>query len=316
MDSTTDDNLCATAVAPATVGNVAVGFDILGFSTGVDGDRVTVRRIDEPTVRIDSIDGVVTELPTDPEQNTATAGLLAMRRELDIDGGFAVSIDKALPLGSGMGGSACSAAASVVAATSLIDQQLTPLEQLRYALVGESAATDSVHADNVAPALYGGLVLVPSTDPREVIELPVPTDLHTVVVRPDIRIDTRRARQVLPDRCSIADHCAQSAHLAALIAGCYRDEVELVACHLRDIIVEPHRAPLIPGFHRVQQAALDAGAFGASISGAGPALFAWGTEEQALDIRNQMVAAFDDAGVEATGYTGPIDRRGTYLRCE
>lgn len=303
----------ATAFAPATVGNVAVGFDILGFATGATGDRVTVRRIDKPTVEVEAIEGVVTDLPTDPASNTATAGLLRLRDKLGVDTGFSVTIEKGIPLGSGMGGSASSAAASIVAAAALLDRPLTPRQLLRFALHGEAVASGATHADNVAPALFGGLVLVPCLDPLEIVELPIPTGIACVIVHPDEQINTRMARQVLPDHFSLPEMVAQSGKLAGFVAACFRDDLDLLANSMEDLIIEPHRARLIPGFSQVKRAALDSGALGASISGAGPTVFAWCSRDRSDAVEKAMVEAFADHGIAARAWTGPIDGRGAYL---
>lgn len=304
----------ATAFAPATVGNAAVGFDILGFATESVGDKVTVRRIPSPTVEIGQISGVVTELPRDPRENTATVGLVQLINDLGLDFGFAVDIEKGIPLGSGMGGSAASAVGAIVAAAALVDEELSTLELLDYALAGESVASGSAHGDNVTPCLMGGLTLTRSLSPLDVIDLPVPDGVYCVLVKPDIRIDTRHAREVIPAEFPLKIIVEQSANLAGFISGCYRNDLELIGRSLFDVLIEPHRASLIPGFDAVREAALDKGALGASISGSGPSVFALcDGKTTARAVENAMVLAFTNRNVTAKAWTAPISRRGAYI---
>ncbi len=297
----------ATAFAPATVGNVAVGFDILGFAIESVGDVVTVHRIDEPTVEIGEITGVVTDLPRMADENTATVGLVQLIAECGLDFGFRVDIEKGIPIGSGMGGSAASAVAAIVAANELFPQELRPIDILSYALLGESVASGDVHGDNVTPSLYGGLTLTRSLEPIDVVEIPVPDDICCVLVHPRLRIDTARARQIIPKELPLEAFVHQSANLAGFISGCYRADLELIRRSLRDMLIEPHRAPLIPGFGKVRQAALENGALGCSISGSGPSVFAW-VEDDASGhaVRQAMVDAFARENVETDAWVSPV----------
>lgn len=304
----------ATAFAPASIGNMAVGYDVLGCAFGAVGDRVRVRRIAEPTVRVGSITGRVTDLPRDPEANTATVGLLRLIEDAGLPFGFAVDLEKGIPLGSGMGGSAASAVAGIVAAAALVEPALSPDALLHYALEGEQVASGARHADNVAPSLHGGLVLTTALDPPAVVPIPVPDAIRIAMVRPNLEIATHEARQVVPRTIPLETAVQQSAHLAGFIAGCYRGDLELIRRTLRDVLIEPHRAPLIPGFAAVRDAALEAGALGSSISGAGPTIFAWcDADETATAARQSMVEAFGRAGIEAEGWTGPPALRGAYV---
>ncbi len=296
----------ATAVAPASVGNVAVGFDILGHALVAGSDRLTLRRIEEPTVRIASISGAE-GLPYDPSANAATAGLLRLLEDLQLPFGFEAVIRKGIPLGSGMGGSAASAVASVVAANAFLPEPLTPRQLLPYALIGEAAASGASHGDNAAAALLGGMTLVRPVRPPEVIRIPVPEHIRCVLVHPQLRVETRAAREVLPREVALQDCVAQSANLAAFLAGCFKADLELIRRSLNDLVIEPHREPLVPGFRRVQQAALDAGALGCSLSGAGPSLFAWCMgEEAATRAHERMIAAFATEGIAANGWISPV----------
>lgn len=298
----------ATAFAPASVGNVGVGFDILGHVIEGVGDTVTVRRVDAPEVRIAAIRGATVDLPLDAPGNTAGAALISLREALALPFGFEVGIDKGIPLGSGMGGSAASCVAALVAANELLDAPLTREQLYPHALVGEAVASGGRHGDNLGPMLLGGLVL--STADR-LVRIPVPEHWHSVLVHPDAILETRRARAALQGSYELKEFVAQSAHLALVLAGCHAGDAGLVREGLRDVLVEPRRAPLIAGFDAAKQAALDAGAMGASISGAGPSVFAWfeGREDaEAAALRIQ--AAFAAAGFTSQAWVSPINATG------
>jgi len=306
----------ATAFAPATVGNVGVGFDLLGHSVLSIGDRVTVNRLDEPVVTVSSAssDSV---LPTDPATNTAGAGLLRLIADLQLPFGFEVVLEKGIPLGSGMGGSAASAAGAILAANRLLPNSLDQAQLLCYGMYGEEVATGSYHADNLAPCLLGGLVLVLGRSPLEVVRIPVPDSLYCVVVHPRLRVDTRDARRVLPPDIGLHQHVEQAGRLAGVIAGCYAGDLELIGRSLEDLIVEPRRAPLVTGFAGVKRAALEGGALGCSLSGSGPSLFAWCEGEASAErIRERMVAAFAGAGVESRGWVSPVNAPGARIETE
>lgn len=304
----------ATAFAPASIGNVAAGFDVLGHAMDAVGDRVTVTRSDEPGVRIVSVEGIAGALPSDPAANTATAGLLRLIDERALPFGFDVAIRKGIPLGSGMGGSASSAVAGIVAASAVLDEALSQDEMFRYAMVGEAVASGAMHGDNVAPILLGGLRLVRAIDPPDMVRIPVPPRVRCVLVHPALRLDTRTARAVLPRDVPLSLAIHQSAELAGLVAACFLGDVELIRRSLVDHVVEPARAPLVPGFRAVQQAAMDAGALGCSLSGAGPSLFAWCDGDLVASVvRAAMVDAFAAAGIEAEAWISPVDCPGARI---
>lgn len=299
-----------TAFAPATVGNAAVGFDVLGFAVDAIGDRVTVERIDEPTVRIDEIDGVVTDLPTEPDENTATVGLMMMREELDLDFGFAVQLEKGIDLGSGMGGSAASAVGAVVAANALLDEPLPKARLFRHALAGEAVASGHAHPDNVAPCLYGGLTLATAD---EVHVIPSPS-LWVALIHPKLRIDTKMAREVLPDAVPLTDAVAQMGHLAAFVDACHAGDGKRAARHCVDLIVEPHRMSLVPGFAAAREAAKDAGAEAFSLSGSGPTVFALATERDVAERAGERIcAAFDAAALKAEWWISEFGAPGAHI---
>lgn len=294
----------ATAFAPASVGNVGVGFDLLGHVIEGPRDVVTVRRIDAPTVRIDAIRNSTIDLPRQPDRNTASAGLIALREGLQLPFGFAIELEKGIVFGSGMGGSAASCVAALVAADALLDSPLSRVELYPFALAGEAVASDSTQGDNVGPMLLGGLVLA-SKD--RLVSVPVPVKLHCVVVHPDTVLETRRARAALVGDYALSQFVAQSTNLALVLAGCYGNDMDLIRAGLHDVLVEPRRAPLIPGFARVKQAALDQHALGCSISGAGPSVFAWfdGRASAAAAVES-MRAGFADAGLDSDAWVSPV----------
>jgi homoserine kinase len=307
----------ATAFAPATVSNVAVGFDILGFAVEAAGDEVTVAVSDSAGVRVAGITdttGTLPEgaIPSDPAENTATVGLIKLREDLGLSFGFDVSVRKGISLGSGMGGSAASAVAALVAANSLLERPLPKESLLAYALIAEKVASGAAHPDNATPSLFGGMTLILSTNPVRHVQLPVPEGVLTVLVHPHVRVDTREARAILKPNVPLADHVRQSAHLGGFIAGCFCDDLELIRTSFADIIIEPQRAALIPAFAQVKAAALREGAVGVSISGSGPSVFAWVDSERAsLRVREAMVSAFVSNGVaDVDSWVSPVSREG------
>lgn len=295
----------ARAFAPASVGNVGVGFDILGHAIEGVGDTVTVRRIDEPEVRIHAIRGTTVDLPLGAEDNTAGAALIALRAALDLPFGFEVEIDKGIALGSGMGGSAASCVAALVAANALLPQPLSREALYPFALTGEAVASGGRHGDNLGPMLLGGLVL--STADR-LVPVPVPAAWHSLLVHPDAVLETRRARAALQGHYALGEFVAQSANLALVLSGCYTGDAALIRAGLRDVLVEPRRAGLIAGFAAARDAALAGGAMGASISGAGPSVFAWFEQRDAAFASQAAVQqAFADAGFDSQAWVSPLN---------
>lgn len=302
-----DPQRSARAFAPASVGNIGVGFDLLGHAIDGPRDIALVRRIDAPDVRIAAIRGDVAgvdALPLDAGRNTAGRALIALREALALPFGFEIELDKGIPLGSGLGGSAASCVAALVAANALLDAPVSRDALYPFALQGEAVASGSLHGDNVAPMLHGGVVL--ATHDR-MIPLQVPAWLHCVVVHPDQVLETRRARAALTEPYALSQFVEQSMHLALFLTGMQRGDAQLIRDGLNDVLVEPRRAALIPGFAGVKQAALAHDALGASISGAGPSVFAWfASKEQAALAAPAMRAAFVAAGYPARAYVSPV----------
>jgi homoserine kinase len=303
----------ATAFAPASVGNVGVGFDVLGHSFQTIGDRVTARRTPGPGVSISAITGAVVDLPREPERNTAGMGVLCMVRDLKVDFGIDLAIHKGIPLGSGLGGSAASAVAAVVAANALLPEPLGKLELLKFAMQGEAVASGSVHVDNIAPSLYGGLVLTVGIDNPNVKQIPVPSTVRCVLVHPHMMLSTREARQILNRSIDLSDVIWQSANLAGFLTGCFTGDLQLIGESLEDVIIEPQRQVLIPGFKAVKEGAKANGALGCSISGAGPTVFAWCEQQHAERIRDAMVAAFAAHGLTSDAWISTLDPAGARI---
>jgi homoserine kinase len=299
-----------TAFAPATVANVGIGFDILGHTVEAIGDHVRVLRIDEPVVRIASVSGVTGELPIEARLNTAGRALQAMHAELKPPFGFELHIVKGIPLGSGMGGSAASAVAAVVAANALLETPAPRLHLLKFAMEGEIVASGTAHIDNIAPCLFGGLTLTVGIDNPRVKQIPVPPSLRCVLVHPHMYLGTREARAILKTDVSRSDFVWQSANLAGFISGCYSNDLEMIRDSFNDVIIEPQRQSMIPGFKDVQRAAMSAGALGCSISGAGPTIFAWAEFQHAEAVRGSMVAAFAQHELKSDSWVSLMENYG------
>ncbi len=295
------------AFAPASIGNIGVGFDLLGHSIAGPRDIAIVRRIDAPVVRIVSIRGEAAgaaSLSLVADKNTAGQALMSLRERLRVSHGFELELEKGIPLGSGLGGSAASCVAALVAANALLDAPLPRDALYPFALDGESVSSGSRHGDNVAPMLLGGVVLATAS---RMIALSAPEWLHCVTVHPDQVLETRRARAALAEPYPLGLIVEQSAHLALFLTGLQRGDAAMIGEGLQDLLVEPRRAPLIPGFAQVKSAALDHGALGASISGGGPSVFAWfASKAQAEAAAPSMRAAFAAAGFDSRAYVSPV----------
>jgi len=293
------------AEAPSSVGNIATGFDILGHTFEGPVDRVCVRRVEEGLVRLGSVSGVFVDLPRETGRNTALRALQALRAARGLSFGFEIDIVKGIPLGSGMGGSAASAVAALVAANALLDSPLSVAELYPFAVEGEAAASGGHHGDNVGPMLTGGLTL--ATRDR-LVRLPVPAGLTCVLVHPHLVLETRKAREALAPLYPISDFVAQSEGLAQLLVGLFTGNPDSLRAGLRDVLVEPRRAHLVPGFAEVKKAALDEGAIGASISGGGPSVFAWFPDRGAATrSAPSMQRAFGRAGFDSDVFVSPVD---------
>ncbi len=301
-----------TAFAPATVSNVACGFDVLGFPMEEPGDVVAARFTSEAGVRIDAILNDGERIPRAPEKNTASVAAKALLDALGETRGVALTITKGLPLSSGLGGSAASAAAAVVAVDALVGGGASVDQLVAAALIGEGLGAGGAHPDNIAPAICGGFVLVRHPNPPDIVRLPVPNGLTCVVVHPDLEIETAKARALLGTTVPLTDAVRQWANLGAMVHALHCGDFDLLARSLEDSIAEPRRAALIPGLGAIKQAASAAGALGASISGSGPSIFALCRDRATAD---RVAAAMTDAvrreiGGHSQTYVSSISSRG------
>jgi len=306
-----------TAFAPATVSNVACGFDVLGFPMEEPGDTVSARLLSSGSgnVVIDDILDDGGRIPRAPEKNTASVAAKAMLETLGERRGVALTIRKGLPLSSGLGGSAASAAAAVVAVNALVGGNATTDQLVAAALIGEGLGAGGAHPDNIAPAICGGFVLVRHPNPPDIVRLPVPKGLTCVVIHPDLEIETAQARALLGTTVDLKDAIRQWANLGAMVHALHVGDFDLLARSLEDSVAEPKRAPLIPGLANIKKAAIEAGALGASISGSGPSIFALCRDRAAADrVASAMTAAVKAAiGGESQTYVSSISSRGAHV---
>jgi homoserine kinase len=298
--------------APASVANVACGFDTLGFAIHRPGDDLVARFSNKPGLTISAITGDEGKLPLEPEKNTAGVSALALMEHLGVVQGIEIEIHKGIPSGSGLGSSACSAVAGAVAVNELLGRPLSREALLPFALKGEAIASGgAIHADNVGPCLLGGMVLVRSNKDLDTVNIPVPKDLYAAVVLPNLEILTTKAREILRKEIPMSEAIVQWGNLGGLVAGLMQSDYELIGRSLQDVIVEPYRANLIPGFYQVKQAAINAGALGCSISGAGPAVFALCRgDEKAFQVAIAMQFAFQDNNIQCERFISTINTHG------
>jgi homoserine kinase len=301
-----------SAFAPATVGNVICGFDTFGLALEAPGDTVTVRFSPEPGVRIVRIQGDGGRLPTDPDRNVASVAIRALLSATDRREGIEVEIEKGLPLSGGMGGSAASSAAAVVAADALLGTAVSREVLLECALAGEALVSGGAHLDNVAPALFGGLLLVRPSRTQSVVHLPIPHGLSAAVLHPDVEMSTKEGRAALGSTVDLHDAVIQWGNTAAFVHALHTGDWELLSDSLEDRIAEPRRSQLIPAFDPVRQAALRAGAIGCGISGAGPSILALcRTLEDSSRIGEAMLAAFAANATQSSSlHLSPVSSRG------
>lgn len=300
----------ATASAPASIGNVCVGFDILGQAFDAARDVVTAVREDKPGVRLAEVSGLVTKLPEKPEENTALAAAAAVLQAAGSPFGMRLSIDKGVPLAAGMGGSAASAVAGGAAANALLGDPFSVEELLPLALEGERVASDPPHWDNVMASLLGGLVLAASEDPALVQRLPAPEGIVAVVLHPEVKVETRVARSILSPQVPMKVAVEHSRRVAAFVAGCATGDLDLLRAGFEDLLVEPQREHLLPVLPQVKAAALAAGALGCSFSGSGPSVFAWVLDDDAQAVETAMAATFAAAHLNAKAYRAPVASEG------
>ncbi|MBP9742235.1 MAG: homoserine kinase [Burkholderiales bacterium] len=300
--------------APATVANVTCGFDILGFAIDAPGDEVTLSLSPTPGVHILSITGDNGRLPLEPAQNAVGASILSMLKFLKSNQGVEISLHKKMPLGSGLGSSAASSAAGVVALNYLLNTQLSKEQLVEFAMEGEKAACGSAHADNVAPAIFGGFTLIRSYTPLDIIPISTPADLCCSIIHPNIEISTQSARSILNPMVKLTDAITQWGNVAGLIAGLISSDYDLISRSMHDCIIEPVRERLISGFHEIKQSALANGALGCGISGSGPSMFALSRNlEVAQTIAQAMQIACTKIGIDSEIYISKINPDGVKI---
>lgn len=301
--------------APASVANVACGFDILGFALNKPGDEIIARPTESRGLKISKITGDNGKLPYDVGKNTAGFAALKLLEHLDIaDQGIELEIHKKMPFGSGLGSSAASAAGAVVAVNEVLGRPLRREELLPFAVLGEEKADGAYHADNVAPSLLGGLILIRDTDTLDFYRIPTPKGLIATVIYPHIEILTKDARNVIKAEVTLEKHIEQSGNLAALILGMMQSDFDIIAKSLKDSIIEPQRSSLIPFFSEVQDAAMNAGALGCSISGAGPSIFALSMNSVIAEkVGKDMTSVLNKEAIHSDLYISPINSEGTIV---
>lgn len=296
--------------APATVANVACGFDILGFALDAPGDEFIVCLQDEPGIRIIN-NTKYQEIPTDPQRNTAGIAVEAFLQHIGSKQGVELVIEKKIRPGSGIGSSSASAAAAVYGLNEVLGKPLTPEELVEMAMQGEKAASGAAHADNVGPALLGGIVLIRRYDPLDIVRLPYPKELYCTIIHPQIELRTEDARKILRREISLKDATRQWGNIAGLVAGLFKEDYALIGRSLEDVVIEPIRSILIPGYHEAKQKALDAGALGCSISGSGPSLFALSKDEAtARKAGDNMATVFQSMEIDYEIHVSKINGTG------
>ncbi len=298
--------------APATVANVVCGFDVLGFAVDAPGDEVIMRRKEQPGVSISKITGDDGRLPLDADKNTVSASvqhyLKYINRE---DVGVDIELHKKMPIGSGLGSSSASTVAGLYAINMMLDKPLTHMELVPFAMKGEELACGSGHADNVAPALLGGFVLIRSYDPLDIIKLPYPDSLYCAIVFPDVDVPTRDARRMIRSKVLLKDAVTQWGNVAGLVTGLFMKDIDLMARSMKDVLVEPVRSILIPDFNRLRETAAEAGAVSFGISGSGPSVFSFARDKDtAHKITGALQKHLTALNIRSFAYVSPVNGEG------
>jgi homoserine kinase len=296
---------------PGTIANVSCGFDVLGLSLAGVGEYMTVTQTPTKGITISEITGQ--DLPLETAKNVAGVAGLALLEALGSEAGFDIKIEKKIKAGSGIGSSAASSAGAVWAINHLLGNPYTTIELIPFAMEGERLASGVAHADNVAPALLGGFTLVRSTDPLDVVSLPSPRELYATVIHPQIEIKTADSRRILKSSLSLKDAITQWGNVGGLVAGLYREDYELIGRSLQDVVIEPVRSILIPGFDEIKAAALNAGALGCGISGSGPSVFALSKgADKAHEVAQQLKEVYSPMGIPFDIHISNINEKGVY----
>jgi|TARA_B110000261_G_scaffold162108_1_gene204986 homoserine kinase len=299
--------------APATIANVACGFDVLGLALDFPGDEVVVTKTDSHEVVITAIHNA-DNLPLSVDENVAGVAVKALLAKLGSTQGFEIELTKGVKPGSGIGSSAASSAAAVIAVNYLLGEPYTRKELVEFAMQGEKCATGVAHADNVAPSICGGFTLVRSYEPLDIIKIESPEELWATVIHPQIEVKTRDARRVLKGGIDLKKAITQWGNVGGLIAGLYSKDYDLIGRSLVDVVIEPIRSILIPGYASVKKASMEAGALGCSISGSGPSIFALSKgKEQALNVKEAMGEIYKEYGVDYEIHVSKINSEGARI---
>lgn len=298
--------------APATVANVVCGYDILGFAVDNPGDEVIMRLTEQPGIRISKITGDDGRLSLDPAKNTVSVSVQHYLQAINQpDQGVEIELHKKMPIGSGLGSSSASTVAGLFAINQLMADGLSLKELLPFAMKGEEMACGTGHADNVAPALFGGFVLIRSYDPLDVIKLPTPANLYCAIVFPDVNVPTRDARQLIRSKVLLKDAVTQWGNIAGLVSGLFMEDMDLIGRSMQDIIVEPARAMLIPDFYKLREIAMQQGAISFGISGSGPSVFSFTkNKEEAVRIASSLQRHLASIHIDSESYTSAINSEG------
>ncbi|RYG19419.1 MAG: homoserine kinase [Chitinophagaceae bacterium] len=298
--------------APATVANVVCGFDVLGFAVNEPGDEVTMRMVDNPGVRLVKITGDDGRLPLDSAKNTVSASVQHYLSHLKRDDvGIEIELHKKMPIGSGLGSSSASTVAGLFAINQLMGNLLTAKELVPFAMKGEELACGYGHADNVAPALMGGFVLIRSYDPLDIIALPTPSHLFAAIVYPEVDVPTKDARQMIRAKVLLKDAVTQWGNVAGLVSGLFLNDIDLVGRSMKDVLIEPVRSILIPDFEVLRALAMDNGAVGFGISGSGPSVFSLTKDEAtARKITAAQQEHLNKLSINSNAYVSSVNAEG------
>jgi len=298
--------------SPATVANVSCGFDVLGFCLDSVGDDMVIRKTEKKGIYITKIEGF--DLPYEANLNVASVSALAMYEAIDVDFGFEIEIYKNIKPGSGIGSSAASAVGSVFGMNELLGRPFNKTQLTGFAIKGEALASKCEHADNLAPALFGGFTLVKSISPLQILEIPSPDDLYATIIHPQIEIKTSESRAILPKKIALSDAITQWANFGSLIHALHTSDYDLIKESLHDVVVEPHRSKLIPHFNAVKKAAITAGALGCGISGSGPSIFTLSNSlETSNNVKDAIKNVYSKTGIAFEIHVSKINTEGVKI---
>jgi homoserine kinase len=298
--------------APATIANVVCGYDILGLAVDAPGDEVIMRKRSEPGVIITKITGDDGRLPLDASKNTVSASVQQYLLHIGrVDVGVEIELHKKMPIGSGLGSSSASTVAGLFAINSMLGNPLTKMELVPFAMKGEELACGTGHADNVAPAILGGFVLIKSYEPLDIIKLPYPENLHCAIVFPDVDVPTRDARRMIREKVALKDAVVQWGNIAGLVAGLFMKDLDLIGRSMKDVLIEPVRSILIPDFYKMREIAMENGALSFGISGSGPSVFAFTRDEDtSTKITRAILEHLGKLNIGSQAYTSAVNADG------